>query len=97
VASFGRRRAFFIEEGTGGPCSFLTRAKGFGVTPGSLFTRTLGAPDEPASFFEQRRRVLGAAIDGGDPMMMPPMRAVLGVDEEDRNDDDTGASILRGT
>jgi hypothetical protein len=30
-------------------------------------------------------------------MMMPLTRAVLGVDEEDRDDDDTGASIMRGT
>jgi hypothetical protein len=42
-----------------------------------------------------RRRVQGAAINGGDPMTMLPARRVLGVDEEDRVDD-TGASILRG-
>jgi hypothetical protein len=36
---------------------------------------------------------LGAG--GGNTMKMPP--GVLSVDEEDRDDDDTGASILRGT
>jgi hypothetical protein len=36
--------------------------------------------------------------DDGDPMMtQPPPRGVLGVDEEDREDDDTEASILRGS
>jgi hypothetical protein len=29
-------------------------------------------------------------------MTMPPVRGVLGVDKEEREDDDTGASILRG-
>jgi hypothetical protein len=29
-------------------------------------------------------------------MMMPPARGVLGVDKEEREGDDTGASILRG-
>jgi hypothetical protein len=36
--------------------------------------------------------VLGAG--GGDLMTMSP--GILGVDEEDHDDDDTGASILRG-
>jgi hypothetical protein len=63
---------------------------------GSFFTRVLDAPDEPTSFFGRRRRVLGTAIDGSDPMTMSLARGVLDVDEEDR-DDDTGASILCGT
>jgi hypothetical protein len=54
----------------------------------------MDTPDKPDSFFGRRRRVLGA--DGGDPMTMPPARGVLGVDKEEREDDDTGASILRG-
>jgi hypothetical protein len=51
-------------------------------------------PDKPDSFFGRRRRVLSA--DGGNPMTMPPARGVLGVDKEEREDDDTGASILCG-
>jgi hypothetical protein len=34
--------------------------------------------------------------DGGDPMTTPPLRGVLDVDEVDREDDDTGLSILLG-
>jgi hypothetical protein len=49
--------------------------------------------DKPDSFFGRRRRV---GADGGDPMIMPPACGVLGVDKEEREDEDTGASILRG-
>jgi hypothetical protein len=49
--------------------------------------------DKPDSFFRRRRRV---GSDGGDPMTMPPALGVLDVDKEEREDDDTGASILRG-
>jgi hypothetical protein len=36
--------------------------------------------------------------DGADPMTtLPPPRGVLGVDEDDREDDDTRAPILRGS
>jgi hypothetical protein len=72
----------------------LTRVKEAG--PASFFTRVLDAPDEPDSFFGRRSRVLGAA-DGGDPMTMPPAREVLGVDEDECEDDDAGSSILRGS
>jgi hypothetical protein len=92
AASSARRRDFFIEGGASASCSFLTRAKEAGVTSDSFFTQTLDTSDEPASFFGRRRRVVG--VGGGDPMMMPP--GVLGVDEED-HDNDIGASILRGT
>jgi hypothetical protein len=69
------------------------RVKEAGV-PGSFFTRALDA-SSPGSFFGKRRWV---GTDGGDPMTMPPPpRGVLGVDEDDREDDDTGASILHGS
>jgi hypothetical protein len=32
--------------------------------------------------------VLHAAVEGGEPMMMPSVRDVLGVDEEERDDED---------
>jgi hypothetical protein len=71
----------------------FTRMKEAGV-PGSFFTRALDAPS-PSSFFGRRRRV---GADDGDPMTTtPPPRGVLGVDEEDREDDDTGASVLHGS
>jgi hypothetical protein len=35
--------------------------------------------------------------DGGDPMTSPPWRGVLGIDEDDHEDDDTGPSILCGS
>jgi hypothetical protein len=66
----------------------LTRTRKAGVV--------LDASDEPASFFGRRRRVLGAAIDGGEPMTMLLACGVLGVVEEERDDDNTGASILCG-
>jgi hypothetical protein len=56
----------------------------------------LDAPDEPGSFFGQRSRVLGTA-DGGDLMTMPPSRGVLGSDKDEREDDDAGLSIMRGS
>jgi hypothetical protein len=58
----------------------------------SFFTRALDTSDEPGSFLGRRSRVLGAA--GGDPMAMLPARGVLGVDEEEYEDDDDGSSIL---
>jgi hypothetical protein len=61
--------------------------------PGSFFTRALDAPDDPGSFFGWRRRV---DTDGGSAMMMP-LRGVLGVDKDEREDNDTGPSILRGS
>jgi hypothetical protein len=68
---------------------------GGGGASRSFFTRALDAPDEPASF-GRRRRVLCAAVDGarGEPMTMPQARCVLGVDEEER-DDDARLSIPR--
>jgi hypothetical protein len=48
----------------------------------------LDALDELASFFDRRRQVLRAAVEGGEPMMMPPARGVLGVDEEEHSDED---------
>jgi hypothetical protein len=39
--------------------------------------------------------VLGAV--GSDPMTMPPARRVLGVNEEECEDEDAGPSILRGS
>jgi hypothetical protein len=77
------RRAFFEEGGAGVSCSFLTRVK----EPGSFFTQVLDAPDDPGSFFGRRGRV---GADGGDPMTMP----LPGVDEDEREEDDTGPSIL---
>jgi hypothetical protein len=83
--------------------SFLTQVKEVGVPPGSFLTcvkeavmpasfiRALDAPDEPDSF-GRRRLVLGA--DGGNPMMMPLALGVLGIDEEECEDDDIGPSIL---
>jgi hypothetical protein len=70
---------------------FFMRVKDAGV-PGSFFTRALDAPS-PGSFFGRRRRV---GADDGDPITTPPPRGVLGTDEEDREDDDAEASILRG-
>jgi hypothetical protein len=59
--------------------------------PGSFFTRALDTPS-PGSFFGRRRRV---GANDGDPMTMsPPPHGVLGADEEDREDDDAGPSIL---
>jgi hypothetical protein len=69
----------------------FTRVKEAGV-PGSFFTRALDTPS-PGSFFGRRRRV---GADDGNPMTPPPPHGVLGADEEDREDDDTGESILRG-
>jgi hypothetical protein len=61
--------------------------------PVSFFTRALDAPS-PGSFFGRRRQV---GADDGDPMTTtPPPRGVLNADEEDREDDDAGPSILRG-
>jgi hypothetical protein len=71
--------------------------KDAGVTPGSFFTWALDASNEPTSFFRWRRQVLGTTIDGGDPMTMPPTCGVLDVNKEDHDDDNVGASILRGT
>jgi hypothetical protein len=67
---------------------------GGGASPSSFFTRrrwVLDAPDGAASFFGQRRQVLHTAVEGGEPMMMPPARGVLGVDEEERGDEDAGS------
>jgi hypothetical protein len=62
--------------------------------PGSFFTQSLDAPS-PGSFFGRRIRV---GADDGDPMtILQSPRGVLGIDEQDREDDDTGASILRGS
>jgi hypothetical protein len=71
--------------------SFFMCVKEDGV-PGSFFTRALDAPS-PGSFFG-RRRWVGA--DDGNPMTTPPPPlGVLSADEEDHEDDDVGASILR--
>jgi hypothetical protein len=40
--------------------------------------------------------VLDAAIDGGKKMTMPPARGVLGINEEERDDNNIGASMLCG-
>jgi hypothetical protein len=47
----------------------------------------------PGFFLGRRSRVLGAVC--GDPMAMPPACGVLGVDEEECEDDDNRPSILR--
>jgi hypothetical protein len=56
----------------------------------SFFTRALDASDDPGSFFGRRRRV---GADGGVPMTMP----LLGIDDDEREEDDTGPSILHGS
>jgi hypothetical protein len=71
--------------------SFLTRVKEASV-PASFSTRALDA--QGLGSFRRRRQV---DADGGDPMTPPPLRGVLDVDEDDREDDDTGLSILRGS
>jgi hypothetical protein len=55
----------------------------------SFFTWALEASDDTGSFFGQRSRV---GADGGVPMTM----LELGVDDNDREDNDTRPSILRG-
>jgi hypothetical protein len=65
------------------------RVKEAGVS-GSFFTRALDAPDDPGSFFGWRRRV---DTNGGDPMTMPQR----GINKDEREEEDTGPSILRGS
>jgi hypothetical protein len=55
----------------------------------SFFTWALDAPDNLGSFGQ--RRWVGA--DGDDPMTMP----LLGVDDDEREEDGTGLSILHGS
>jgi hypothetical protein len=63
---------FFADGGGASPSSFTRRR------------RALDAPDELATFFSRRRRVLRVAVEVGEPMMMQPTHGVLGVDEEER-------------
>jgi hypothetical protein len=90
--------AVFFSDGGDTSSSFFTRKRGgSGVSVSSFFTRLLDVPDEPASF-GRRRQVLRATVEGacGSPMTMPPVvRGVLGVDEEERDEEDVTLSIRR--
>jgi hypothetical protein len=95
--------SFFTRAKEPTPGSFLTQAREGGVKPGSFlmrvkeageaasfFTRALEAPNDPGSFFGRRRRV---GANGSVPMTMPK----LNMDDDEREEDDTGPSILRGS